>query len=85
MTKFGRPISGRHHWCIRDRCNSQIRDRIQNHALRDISSKHYDRWHYMREKREAMKTWDGFVRELLNKDVGDEQLELNELHAPPKI
>jgi integrase len=46
--------------------SKEIRDRIQNHALRDVSSRHYDRWNYMREKREAMDIWDGFVRDLLN-------------------
>jgi integrase len=45
----------------------EIRDRIQNHALQDVSSKNYDRWTYMPEKRAAMKTWDKFVRALLSK------------------
>jgi integrase len=45
----------------------EIRDRIQNHTLQDVSSKHYDRWTYMSEKREAMELWDGFVRGLLTK------------------
>lgn len=47
-----------------------IRDRIQNHALQDVSSKSYDRWNYMREKRAAMKKWDDFVRSLLRRDQG---------------
>ena len=34
----------------------EIRDRIQNHALQDVSSKNYDRWTYMPEKREGMKS-----------------------------
>jgi hypothetical protein len=29
----------------------EIRDRLQNHALHDVSSKSYDRWDYMQEKR----------------------------------
>jgi integrase len=41
----------------------EIRDRIQNHALQDVSSKSYDRWNYMREKRAGMAKWDkSFVR-----------------------
>lgn len=32
----------------------EIRDRIQNHSLQDVSSKNYDRWTYMPEKRAAM-------------------------------
>lgn len=34
-----------------------IRDRIQHHALSDVSSKHYDRYDYLDEKRAAMNTW----------------------------
>lgn len=43
----------------------EIRDRIQNHALQDVSSKSYDRWNYMREKRAGMAKWDKFVRAML--------------------
>jgi integrase len=43
----------------------EIRDRIQNHALHDVSSKNYDRWNYMREKRAGMVKWDRFIRSLL--------------------
>lgn len=45
----------------------EIRDRLQNHALQDVSSKHYDRWNYMVEKRAAMAKWDKFVRAMLSK------------------
>jgi integrase len=45
----------------------EIRDRIQNHALQDVSSKSYDRWNYMREKRAGMAKWDKFVRAMLTK------------------
>jgi integrase len=45
----------------------EIRDRIQNHALQDVSSKSYDRWNYMPEKRAGMAKWDQFVRALLSK------------------
>jgi integrase len=45
--------------------SKEIRDRIQNHALQDVSSKSYDRWSYMPEKRAAMETWDKFVTALL--------------------
>ncbi len=47
--------------------SKEIRDRIQNHTLQDVSSKHYDRWHYMEEKRAAMAKWDKFVRQMLAK------------------
>jgi len=45
--------------------SKEIRDRIQNHALQDVSSKSYDRWTYMPEKRAGMNTWNAFVERLL--------------------
>ncbi|WP_029907431.1 site-specific integrase [Caulobacter sp. UNC358MFTsu5.1] len=47
--------------------SKEIRDRIQNHTLQDISSKAYDRWNYMPEKRAAMKKWNTFVRGVLSR------------------
>ncbi len=47
--------------------SKEIRDRLQNHTLQDISSKSYDRWNYMPEKRAAMKKWNAFVQTMLNK------------------
>lgn len=47
--------------------SKEIRDRIQNHTLQDVSSKNYDRWNYMPEKRAAMKKWNAFVVKLLSK------------------
>lgn len=47
----------------------EFRDRIQNHALQDVSSRSYDRWNYMPEKRAAMKKWNEFVIALLAKRV----------------
>ena len=47
--------------------SKEIRDRIQNHALHDVSSKNYDRWNYMPEKRAGMARWDRFARALLAK------------------
>jgi integrase len=47
--------------------SKEIRDRLQNHTLQDVSSKSYDRWNYMPEKRAGMKKWDKFVTALLAK------------------
>lgn len=47
--------------------SKEIRDRLQNHTLQDVSSKSYDRWNYMPEKRAGMKKWDGWVTRLLAK------------------
>jgi integrase len=47
--------------------SKEIRDRIQNHALQDVSSKSYDRWTYMPEKRAAMDSWNEFILALIVK------------------
>jgi integrase len=47
--------------------SKEIRDRLQNHTLQDVSSKSYDRWNYMPEKRAGMERWDAFVGTLLGK------------------
>ncbi|MET4279069.1 hypothetical protein ABIB68_007271 [Bradyrhizobium sp. F1.2.2] len=47
--------------------SKEIRDRLQNHPLQDVSSKNYDRWHYMPERRAGMAKWDKFVRSMLIK------------------
>lgn len=47
--------------------SKEICDRLQNHALQDVSSKHYDRWKYKVEKRARMAKWDKFVRAMLAK------------------
>lgn len=45
--------------------SKEIRDRLQNHTLQDVSSKSYDRWNYMPEKRAAVKKWNAWVDKLL--------------------
>lgn len=45
--------------------SKDIRDRLQNHIHSDVSSKHYDKWDYIPEKRAAMKVWEEYVDGLL--------------------
>jgi len=45
-----------------------IRDRVQNHSLQDVSSKHYDRYDYLPEKRQALKVWNDYLELILNPD-----------------
>jgi integrase len=59
--------------------SKEIRDRIQNHTLQEVSSKSYDRWNYMPEKRAAMKKWNTFVQAMLNKK---RPKPVREKHAP---
>ncbi len=46
--------------------SKSIRDRLQNHALTDISSKHYDRYDYLEEKKEALKIWEDYLSKLVD-------------------
>jgi integrase len=43
-----------------------IRDRLQNHALRDVSARHYDKYDYLPEKRAGMATWSAYLESLLD-------------------
>ena len=45
--------------------SKEIRDRLQGHAMTDVSSKHYDRYDYLAEKREAMDTWEAYLRRVI--------------------
>ena len=46
--------------------DKEIRDRLQNHALNDVSSKHYDRYDYLIEKREALEVWHNYLELIIN-------------------
>ncbi len=41
--------------------SKEIRDRVQNHALHDVSSRHYDRFDYLEPKRVAMLKWERWL------------------------
>ncbi len=45
--------------------SKEIRDRLQDHALSDVSSKHYDRYDYLKEKKVAMDAWELYLREII--------------------
>jgi integrase len=49
--------------------SKEIRDRLQNHALNDVSSKHYDRYNYLPEKKEALRKWESKLSGLTSKVV----------------
>ena len=46
-----------------------IRDRLQNHALHDVSSLHYDMYDYLHEKRAAMVIWNDFLNKILTTET----------------
>lgn len=43
-----------------------IRDRLQNHALNDVSTRHYDRYDYLPEKREALRIWNDYLELIID-------------------
>jgi len=43
----------------------ETRDRLQNHKLSDTSSKHYDRYDYLVEKREAAAVWNSMLTAMI--------------------
>ncbi|WMN54837.1 integrase arm-type DNA-binding domain-containing protein [Vibrio fluvialis] len=49
--------------------SKEIRDRLQNHALNDVSSKHYDRYEYLPEKRRALEAWEQKLNETESSNV----------------
>jgi len=46
--------------------SKEIRDRIQNHSRNNVSSRHYDRYEYLPEKRAAMAQWADYLDRILN-------------------
>jgi integrase len=39
----------------------EIRDRVQNHAMTDVSPRYYDHYDYMSEKLAALEAWESAV------------------------
>lgn len=44
-----------------------ISDRLQNHAFNDVASKHYDRYSYLKEKREALEVWENALIDIADR------------------
>jgi integrase len=45
--------------------SKELRDRLQGHAMQDVSSKHYDRYDYLPEKTAASNEWDAALLRIL--------------------
>ncbi len=52
------------------------RDRLQNHAMGDISSRHYDRYDYLEEKRAAMAKWETWFEANVEQEPGEKVIKL---------
>lgn len=51
--------------------SKEVRDRLQNHVKGDVSSKHYDRYDYIAEKRAGMVAWEAFLADVLAGNIKD--------------
>jgi integrase len=49
----------------------EVRDRIQGHAMNDVASKHYDRYDYLKEKREGLEKWERELKNIIGEEHGD--------------
>jgi integrase len=50
--------------------SKEMRDRLQNHLkANDVSSRHYDRYDYLAERRTAMEQWDSFMTRVLAGEI----------------
>jgi len=55
----------------------EMRDRLQNHAAKgDISSRHYDRYDYLPEKRAAMEVWGGYMERIIAGEIDTDVVKL---------
>lgn len=41
-----------------------IRDKLQHHVTNDVSAKHYDKYDYLKEKRQAAERWEAWLNRL---------------------
>ncbi len=51
---------------LKNGIKKDIMDKVQNHAQHDVSSKHYIRYDFIKEKREAMVLWNEILCEILS-------------------
>lgn len=52
----------------------QDRDRLQNHSMSDVSSKHYDKYDYLEPKRASMAKWNNYVLDMLRRHPPENEL-----------
>ena len=49
--------------------SKEMRDRLPNHTKSDVSSKHYDRYEYLPERRAAMDKWADYLDRVIGGTV----------------
>lgn len=61
--------------------SKEMRDRLQNHArASDVSSRHYDRYDYLAERRAAVAQWGAYMAKILDGTL-DEESKVADLSA----
>lgn len=45
--------------------SKEARDRYHSHSLNDISSRHYDKFDYLDQKREVARKWEAFIADVI--------------------
>jgi integrase len=45
--------------------SKEARDRYHSHALNDVSSKHYDKFDYLDQKKEVVHQWESFLTDII--------------------
>jgi integrase len=61
--------------------SKEIRDKLQNHALSDVSSKHYDRYGMLPERRAAVAVWGGYMARILSGELDTDLVQLGTREA----
>jgi integrase len=51
--------------------SKEMRDRLQNHARTDVSSRHYDRYDMLKERRAAMEVWSKYLTRIIAGEFKD--------------
>ena len=46
--------------------SKELRDRIQNHVVQDVSTRHYDKYDYLTEKQVGLKVWNSYLDLIIN-------------------
>ncbi len=46
--------------------SKEVRDRLQNHSLSDVSTRHYDRYDYLKEKRAGIAAWTRYLEWIID-------------------
>jgi len=55
----------------------EVTDKIQNHSSTDLSSRHYDRHEYLKEKTQALDKWERELKRIIGQPIEDNVVHLS--------